>query len=134
MTFSLVEMAMNRALSSKANFRVIVCCVAVIALGQSLATAAPKEYDKSSDVSGTLISKGSDTMSDLMNLWSDAFKKLHPNVTFEIESKGSNSAPRALSEGTATLGPMSREIEPEEADDFEAKHGFKPTRVDVALD
>src|SRR5580704_10478305 len=93
-------------------------CVTVIAIGGSVANAAPRNYEESAEVSGTVISKGSDTLANLMNLWSEAFKKLNPNVTFEIESKGSNTAPRALTEGTATLGPMSRAMEPEEEDAF----------------
>ena len=47
-----------------------------------------KSYEKSADVSGAVVSKGSDTLNNLMGMWSDAFKKLYPNVTFEIESKG----------------------------------------------
>jgi phosphate transport system substrate-binding protein len=39
-----------------------------------------------------------------------------------------------LTAGKSLLGPMSRTMKPEEEDAFEAKHGFKPTRYDVALD
>jgi phosphate transport system substrate-binding protein len=93
-----------------------------------------KDYEKSVEVSGTVISIGSDTLANLMNFWSEAFKKLHPNVTFQIEAKGSATAPPALTAGKSLLAPMSRAMEPAEDDAFEAKHGFKPTRFDVALD
>ena len=94
---------------------VVGCAVASVAVvaANSVAKAAPRSYEKSGEVSGAVISKGSDTMANLMGLWSDAFKKFYPNVTFEIEPKGSALAPKALTEGTANLGPMSRAMEPE---------------------
>jgi phosphate transport system substrate-binding protein len=91
-------------------------------------------YTKTGDVSGTLTSIGSDTLGNLMNLWAEDFCKMYPNVKPQIESKGSATAPPALIEGTALLGPMSRKMKPEEEDAFEAKRGYKPTRFDVALD
>ena len=95
----------------------------------SLAKAeGPKDYEKTGDVSGTLTSIGSDTLLELMNYWAEDFKKMYPNVTCQIEGKGSATAPPALTEGKALLGPMSRKMKPEEEDAFEAKHGFKPTR------
>jgi phosphate transport system substrate-binding protein len=106
----------------------------LLGLGSVAKAEGPKDYEKSVEVSGTVISIGSDTLANLMNFWSEAFKKEHPNVTFQIEAKGSATAPPALTEGKSLLGPMSRAMKPEEEDAFEAKHGFKPTRFDVALD
>jgi phosphate transport system substrate-binding protein len=40
----------------------------------------------------------------------------------------------ALIEGTAQLGPMSREMKPSEIDEFEKRHGYKPTAIRVAVD
>jgi phosphate transport system substrate-binding protein len=117
------------------NGWVIACCAISMFGFRSVAAAEiPEDYAKSVDVSGTVISIGSDTLANLMNFWSESFKKLHPNVTFQIEAKGSATAPPALTEGKSLLGPMSRAMKPEELDAFEAKHSFKPTRYDVALD
>jgi phosphate transport system substrate-binding protein len=69
-----------------------------------------------------------------MTYWAEAFGKLYPNVRIQVEGKGSATAPPALIAGTAQLGPMSRKMKPEEEDAFEQKHGFKPTRISVALD
>ena len=55
-------------------------------------------------------------------------------MKIQVEGKGSATAPPALTQGTAQLGPMSRKMKAEEEDAFEAKHGFKPTRIDVAVD
>ena len=54
--------------------------------------------------------------------------------SIQIEGKGSSTAPPALIEGTAQLGPMSREMKPSEIDAFEKKFGYKPTRIRVAID
>lgn len=87
-----------------------------------------------SEVSGTIKSIGSDTMNNLMTLWAEGFKKMYPNVQVEIEGKGSTTAPPALIAGTATFGPMSREMKKKEIDDFEAKFGYKPTAIPSAVD
>ena len=121
--------------SVRPNRWVMVCCaMAVLGLGSVAKAESPKNYVKGAEVSGTVISIGSDTLANLMNFWSEAFKKEHPNVTFQIESKGSATAPPALTEGKSLLGPMSRAMKEDEVDKFDKKHGFKPTRFDVALD
>ncbi len=91
-------------------------------------------YEKVSGVDGTLNSIGSDTLNNLMTYWAEAFRKLYPNVKIQVEGKGSATAPPALTQGTAQLGPMSRAMKPEEEDAFEKRHGFRPTRLSVALD
>jgi phosphate transport system substrate-binding protein len=101
--------------------------------GDEPATAV-KGYEKVSGVDGNLNSIGSDTLNNLMTYWAETFNKLYPNVKVQVEGKGSATAPPALTEGTAQLGPMSRTMKPEEEDAFEKKHGFRPTRVSVALD
>jgi len=93
-----------------------------------------KPYAKVSGVSGNLNSVGSDTLNNLMTMWAEEFRKLYPNVNIQIEGKGSATAPPALTEGTAQLGPMSRAMKAEEEDKFQEKHGFKPTQISVAVD
>jgi len=92
------------------------------------------EYKAVSGVSGNLSSIGSDTLNNLMTLWAEGFKKAYPNVNVQIEGKGTSTAPPALIEGTAQIGPMSRPMKAEEIDAFEKKFGYKPTEVNVAID
>lgn len=92
------------------------------------------EYVKESGVSGNLNSIGSDTLNNLMTYWAEAFKEIYPNVNIQIEGKGSSTAPPALIEGTAQLGPMSRAMKSSEIDAFEKKYGYKPTEIRVAVD
>ena len=91
-------------------------------------------YKRASGVSGNLNSIGSDTLNNLMTYWAEGFKKQYPNVNLQVEGKGSTTAPPALIEGTSQLGPMSRDMKGAEIDKFEAKFGYKPTKIRVALD
>ena len=93
-----------------------------------------KGYAKTEGVSGNLNSIGSDTLNNLMTFWAEGFRKQYPNVNIQIEGKGSSTAPPALIEGTAQIGPMSREMKKSEIEAFEAKYGYKPLAIGVALD
>lgn len=95
---------------------------------------ALQEYAKASGVSGNLSSVGSDTLANVMTLWAEEFKRIYPNVNIQIQAAGSSTAPPALTEGTANLGPMSRLMKSEELEAFEAKYGYKPTPIGVAID
>lgn len=93
-----------------------------------------KTYQPVSGVSGNLNSIGSDTLNNLMTLWAEGFRAIYPNVNIQIEGKGSSTAPVALIEGTAQLGPMSRAMKGSEIDAFEKKYGYKPTEIKVSID
>ncbi len=115
----------------------IVLASAVLLGGQLAAHAAEPAaapYQRVSGVSGNLSSVGSDTLANLMTLWTEAFKKEYPNVNIQVQAAGSSTAPPALTEGTANLGPMSRPMKDKEIEAFEARHGYRPTAVRVAID
>jgi phosphate transport system substrate-binding protein len=92
------------------------------------------EYTPVNGVSGNIKSVGSDTMNNLMTLWAEQFIKIYPNVSVEIEGKGSSTAPPALIAGAANFGPMSRTMKDKEVDEFEERFGYKPTYVRAAID
>ena len=92
------------------------------------------KYERTSGVSGSLNSIGSDTLNNLMTLWAEGFQKTYPNVKIQIEGKGSSTAPPALIKGTAQIGPMSRLMKASEVDEFEDIFGYKPTTIRVAVD
>jgi phosphate transport system substrate-binding protein len=108
----------------------------VSALAQQAVQVDPAipSYTAVSGISGNLNSIGSDTLNNVMTLWAEGFKKFYPNVNIQIEGKGSSTAPPALIEGTAQLGPMSRPMKGTEIDGFEAKYGYKPTPLRTSLD
>jgi len=93
-----------------------------------------KDYQVVSGVSGTISSVGSDTLANLMTLWSEEFKRAYPNVNIQVQAAGSSTAPPALTESTSNLGPMSRKMKDKEIEAFETRHGYKPTAIPVAID
>jgi len=119
------------------------CCFAVAALalapamvpaqGVQVDPALP-DYKPAPGVTGSIKSVGSDTMNNLMTLWSEGFLKFYPSVRLEIEGKGSSTAPPALINGTATFGPMSRELKDSEIGEFEKKFGYKPVQLGTSID
>lgn len=114
--------------------KLLLSILAIISFSASAIDAEIAPYEKVEGVSGSLSSVGSDTLANLMTLWAEEFKRHYPNVTVQIQAAGSATAPPALTEGTATIGPMSRMMKSEEVEAFEAKHGYKPTAIPVAVD
>ncbi|NVK54519.1 MAG: phosphate ABC transporter substrate-binding protein PstS family protein [Alteromonadaceae bacterium] len=107
----------------------------VLALSLCLPVLADTpEYKRKPGVAGNITSVGSDTLANLMTLWSQEFKNIYPDVKFQIQASGSSTAPPALTEGTATIGPMSRDLKPSERRAFTQAHGYPPTVIKVALD
>lgn len=91
-------------------------------------------YQVVSGISGQLNSVGSDTLLHEMQLWAEGFKANYPASTVTVTGKGSATAPPALLDGSAQLGPMSRFMTAAEAEAFERKYGYKATAVAVAVD
>ena len=92
------------------------------------------EYNAVSGVSGNLSSIGSDTLNNLMALWAEEFNRFYPNVNIQVQGAGSSTAPPALTEGTATLAPMSRGMRQSEIQAFEERFGYAPYELPVAID
>ncbi|HSG61221.1 MAG TPA: phosphate ABC transporter substrate-binding protein PstS family protein [Pseudomonadales bacterium] len=118
--------------------KVLISAVAALTMTtlsvQAEVDPALPDYQKVSGVSGNLSSVGSDTLANLMTLWAEDFKRNYPNVNIQIQAAGSSTAPPALTEGTSNFGPMSRRMKDKELGAFEAKFGYKPTAVPVAID
>ncbi|MEQ5806659.1 phosphate ABC transporter substrate-binding protein [Alteromonas sp. NFXS44] len=108
-----------------------LCCSVIF---RAHAAEPVPEYTRSPGVAGKITSVGSDTLANLMTLWSQEFMEMYPQVKFQIQASGSSTAPPALTEGTATIGPMSREMKPSEIRDFVREHGYPPTVLKVAMD
>ena len=120
-----------------------LACIAVLgtalAIGRERAAAqgdaaSLPPYTAVDGISGALKSIGSDTMNNLMTLWSEGFRRFYPNVQFSVKGEGSGSAPPALISGTADFGPMSRPMKNKEIEEFEARFGYKPTGLKAAVD
>jgi phosphate transport system substrate-binding protein len=123
---------MKRGIAAAALAALVL--VGGLAVAQVQLDPALAAYKATSGISGNLSSIGSDSLNNLMTLWSESFQKFYPNVKVQIEGKGSSTAPPALIAGTAQLGPMSRTMKGTEVDQFEKKYGHKPTPIRTAVD
>ncbi|HEY6941374.1 phosphate ABC transporter substrate-binding protein [Dokdonella sp.] len=102
-----------------------------VALALGLCGGPARALDR---VTGTLTSVGSDTASVLIMRWAAAFQARHPGARIQAQASGSASAPIALIEGAADLGPMSRPMSAAEEAAFRTRYGHAPTRIVVAHD
>jgi len=123
----------TKSLITAMGFGIAALTSSVAGAVQTVDAGIP-EYQKASGISGNLSSVGSDSLANLMTLWAEEFNRSYPNVNIQIQAAGSSTAPPALTEGTANLGPMSREMKDDELEAFESKYGYKPTAIPVAVD
>jgi phosphate transport system substrate-binding protein len=85
-------------------------------------------------IAGRIKSVGSDTLDNEMMFWATGFMDRYSDVKIEVEGKGSATAPPALLDGVAQLGPMSRPMTADEVTAFDKKYGYQPTGFRVAVD
>ncbi len=107
--------------------------LSVVALSSTAFAADLPEYQPGVLPEGSLTSVGSDSMGGLVNLWVESYKQAQPRVEVQVVSRGSATAPPALIEGSADLGPMARPFKSNERAEFIAAYGFEPTQIRSAL-
>jgi phosphate transport system substrate-binding protein len=77
--------------------------------------------------------KGSDTMVNLGQAWTEAFMKQNPSVSLAVTGAGSGTGIAALIAGTTDIAQSSRNMEPKEIELAE-KRGVHPREIHVAND
>jgi phosphate transport system substrate-binding protein len=77
--------------------------------------------------------KGSDTMVNLGQAWSEDFMKINPTVSIAITGGGSGTGIAALIGGTTDIAQSSRNMEPKEIEQARKK-GVNPKEIQVAND
>ena len=92
------------------------------------------QYRPGSNIAGVITSSGSSTLTTLLNLWSEEFRRIHPRVDVQVTGGGSSAAMRPLLGGTSDIAPMSREMTASELATFKERWGQEPLRLTVALD
>jgi phosphate transport system substrate-binding protein len=105
--------------------------------GAPAATNRPGElppYEPVAGLSGTVISIGASTTTNLVARAAAEFRRMNPGVTLAVTAGLTSIGPPALLEGRADVVPMSRPLLPAEVEAFRAKHGYAPTEVKVAAD
>lgn len=71
-------------------------------------------YEGDGSQSGTISVVGSTSVSPLMEVLSEGYRELNPDVQIDITSNGSSAGMTAAMEGTADIGMASRELKDEE--------------------
>jgi phosphate transport system substrate-binding protein len=78
---------------------------------------------------------GSDTMVNLAIAWADAYSKVEPTVSVEVNGGGSGQGVAALINNSCEIANCSRKFEEKETADFNAKHpGKEPKEFMVGFD
>ncbi len=113
------------------RFLFVACCF--LAIGAASAEDAMPKYSGAEQRVENITSVGSDSMGGLMRRWVEAYRLVQPKVTVRAVSRGSATAPPALIEGSADIGPMAREMKSREKEEFVAHYGFEPTAVRTAI-
>jgi phosphate transport system substrate-binding protein len=88
-------------------------------------------YRPEAKVSGTIRNFGFG-LGGVLKLWEDAFRKIHPGVTFHDTLPTSDAAIPALVTGVADLGPDGGEPAITEALSFFEVYGYPPLDITVA--
>ena len=75
------------------------------------------EESQTADISGKLTLTGSTSMNEVCNALGEEFTALYPDVQFNKGGSGSGEGPTAVSDGTAQIGDLSRDVKDEENPD-----------------
>jgi len=128
MHFQSVRSKSLRAMNQFLILAVSLLVIAPIAIAEDLPIYEPITLEE-----GTITSVGSDSMGGLMEYWVDAYKVRQAGVEVNIASRGSATAPVALIDGSADIGPMSRPMKKVEVVDFTTRYGFEPTQIKTSI-
>jgi len=83
----------------------------------------------------SITNVGSDTMVNLAIAWADAYSKVDPTVSVEVNGGGSGQGVAALINNSCEIANCSRKFEEKEIADFAAKHpGTEPKEFMVGYD
>lgn len=71
-------------------------------------------FNAPKDLSGKITMSGAYALYPMAVRWGEEFKKLHPNVTFDIQGGGAGKGMTDVLAGSVNFGMVSRDIYPEE--------------------
>lgn len=112
--------------------RMLQLVLAVVVAGSFAAGTSGSLAAESAEKNGLQI-EGSTTVGPIADEFTEAFKKLHPEVTITVKKTGSGDGAAALIDGRCQIAAMSRFVKPEEFLKAAAK-GVMPVAHAVAMD
>jgi len=114
---------------------VAVCLLLGLVAGLVIGYAAIPRTDnpQTTELSGTIVVKGSDTLLIVAQRWAEEFITLHPKVNIQVAGGGSGTGFVALKDKTTDIADASREIKTSEVESCKA-NGVNPIEWAVGLD
>jgi len=107
----------------------------VLLAAGALILAGCGKNDGASGKKQSITNVGSDTMVNLAIAWADAYAKVDPAVSVEVNGGGSGQGVAALINNSCEIANCSRKFEEKEIADFAAKHpGKEPKEFMVGYD
>lgn len=79
-------------------------------------TTAPTAVPTEPPLKGTISVSGAFALYPMMTVWADEFKKLHPEVEFDVQGGGAGKGMTDTIAGAVDIGMISRSIKQEETD------------------
>lgn len=89
---------------------IVLGSLLLAACGVSTSDSAPA----GDDLKGTISVSGAFALYPMMTVWADEFKKIHPDVEFDVQAGGAGKGMTDALAGAVDIGMVSRSIKPEE--------------------
>jgi len=105
--------------------------LALVILSGSCSSSSSAQ--SSSETTGYIENKGSDTIVNLALAWAEYYQEQHPDVSISVTGGGSGTGIAALMNGTVDIANASRQIKAEEIDAAQA-NGIDPVEHVIARD
>ena len=94
--------------------KILVLLSVVALLGQLGAQAAPTQKKSDQNLQGTITISGAFALYPMVMKWSEEFRKLHPQVRFDISAGGAGKGIADALADMVDIGMVSREVHPAE--------------------
>jgi phosphate transport system substrate-binding protein len=121
--------------AQRSNRGARVGAVVALAAGLALGACGGKSEAGGGKKKTPIANVGSDTMVNLAIAWADAYTKIDPSVSVEVNGGGSGQGVAALINGSCDIANSSRVLEAKEIADFKSKHpGQEPKGTVVGYD
>ncbi len=91
-----------------------------------------KPYVPQQKVSGTIRNWGNNYIPALLKEWENGFRKYQPDVHFETNLKGTETAVAGLYGNIANVAFVGREIYKSESQGFEERFGYTPLSLEIS--
>src|SRR6201995_846604 len=93
---------------------VTLAAVGIAITASSFVNPNPKPQPPADDLQGTISISGAFALYPITVKWAEEFRKLHPNVKFNISAGGAGKGITDALSGLVDIGLASRDISPEE--------------------